>query len=40
MDAVIRSEVLPDRNAKNKQSGVFVLSEDSGTVTLQMTAKE
>ncbi|MEE1290689.1 MAG: AAA family ATPase [Spirochaetota bacterium] len=40
MDAVIRSEVLPDRNAKNKQSGVFILSEDSGSVTLQMTAKE
>jgi ATP-dependent Clp protease ATP-binding subunit ClpA len=36
MDAVIRSEFYPKRNAKNPQLGTFKLSDDKSSVTLQI----
>lgn len=36
MDAVIRSEIQPERSAKNMQHGIFKLSDDGKSVTLQI----
>lgn len=36
MDAVIKSEIQPERNAKNMQHGIFKLSDNESSVTLQM----
>lgn len=36
MDAVIRSEFQPERSAKNMRHGVFKLSDDESSVTLQV----
>lgn len=36
MDAVIRSEIHPERNSKNIQQGIFKMSDDGSSVTLQI----
>lgn len=36
MDAVIRSEIRPERSTKNMQHGIFKLSDNKSSVTLQM----
>lgn len=36
MDAVIRSEIQPERSTKNIQHGIFKLSDDEKSVTLQI----